>query len=91
MYIEYYGATWCKVCKDIKPDIEKLSSDFGIPFIEYDIDDLEGDERVTNIKKVPTIRIYQDNVMIEEITTKHVDSIKNTILSIKKVIITDDF
>jgi thiol-disulfide isomerase/thioredoxin len=91
LIIEYYGATWCKICVEIKPAVEKLSCDFGICFIDYDIDELEGDERVANIKKVPTVRIYNDNILIEEITTKHIDSIKNTILRLKKIVISDDF
>lgn len=89
--VEYYGATWCKVCVEIKPALSKLCSDLGIPFIEYDIDDWEGDERVADIKKVPTVRVYRNDMKIDEITTNHVNSIKTVLSKFKTVVLTDDF
>jgi hypothetical protein len=89
--VEYYGATWCKVCIEIKPALSKLCADLGIPFVEYDIDELEGDERVVDIKKVPTVRIYQKDAKIDEITTNHVNSIKTALSKFKTVVLTDDF
>jgi thiol-disulfide isomerase/thioredoxin len=89
--VEYYGATWCKVCVEIKPALEKICSSFGVNFVQYDIDELEGDERVADITKVPTVRVYQDNKLIETITTKHVDAINSTLSKHKKITLTDDF
>jgi len=89
--IEYYGATWCKVCVTVKPALEKLASDFDVNFRNYDIDELEGDTRVENIKKVPTVRIYKDNELVQEIVTAHESAVKNTLASVKKVSLTDDF
>jgi len=89
--LEYYGATWCKVCIDVKPAVHKLATDFGVEFVEYDIDELEGDERVANIKKVPTLRIYNNNVLTEEIITKHVEALKTSLSKLKTVVLTDDF
>lgn len=89
--VEYYGATWCKVCIEIKPALSKLCTDLGIRFVEYDIDELEGDERVVDIKKVPTVRVFQKDVKIDEITTNHVNSIKTVLSKFKTVVLTDDF
>ena len=89
--IEYYGATWCKVCVTVKPVIETMAKDFAVKFTEYDIDELEGDERVANIKKVPTVRVYKGNELIQEIVTAHASTVKDTLASVKTVVITDDF
>ncbi len=89
--VEYYGATWCKVCVEIKPALSKLCSDLGIPFIEYDIDDWEGDERVADIKKVPTVRVYRNDMKIDEITTNHINAMKTVLSKFKTVVLTDDF
>lgn len=89
--IEYYGATWCKVCNDVKPDMKKLVADFGVEFVEYDIDEHEGEERVADIKKIPTVRIYKEAVLVETIITKHIDSVKGTLSKLKTVVLTDDF
>ena len=89
--IEYYGATWCKVCNDVKPGMKKLTSDFGVEFTEYDIDELEGEERVADIKKIPTVRIYKDTILVETIITKHIESVKDSLSKIKTVVLTDDF
>jgi hypothetical protein len=91
VFIEYYGAKWCKVCVDVKPALQQLASDFGVECKVYDIDDLEGDERVANIKKVPTVRIYRDNELLETIITKHIDNVKVTLSTVKKVVLTEDF
>ena len=89
--IEYYGAPWCKVCNDVKPDMKKLVADFGVEFAEYDIDELEGNERVADIKKIPTVRIYKDKALVETIITKHIDSVKGSLSKLKTVVLTDDF
>ena len=89
--IEYYGATWCKVCVTVKPAVEKLANDFAVKFSEYDIDELEGDERVANIKKVPTLRLYKGGELVQEIVTGHESALKNFLSSVKTVTITDDF
>jgi len=89
--VEYYGAKWCKVCVDVKPALQKLALDFGVKFVEYDIDELEGEERVANITKVPTVRFYQDDTLLDTIVTKHIEAVKNALSKVKKVVLTDDF
>lgn len=89
--LEYYGATWCKVCVDIKPAMEKLAADFGVSFNQYDIDELEGDERVADITKVPTVRLFNDGKLVETVVTKHVETIKAALSKVKTVVLTDDF
>ena len=89
--IEYYGAKWCKVCVTVKPALAKLAGDFDVKFSEYDIDELEGTEQVANINKVPTVRIYKDNELVQTIVTGHESAVKSMLASVKTVTITDDF
>jgi len=89
--IEYFGATWCKVCVDVKPALKTLAADVGVPFTEYDIDEMEGDAKVADIKKLPTVRIFKDGALVETVVTKHVDSVKTTLAQVTKVVLTDDF
>ena len=86
--IKYYGAPWCKVCGTVKPVLEKLSSDFDVTFTEYNIDELEDQGGIT---KVPTVRIYDGTTLLNEITTKHVEAVKEALSSVKKIVLTDDF
>lgn len=88
--IEYFGATWCKVCGDVKPVLAGLAASLGVTFTEYDIDDAD-DSKVANIKKLPTVRLFKDGVLTETIVTKHVESVKAVLAAAAKVIITDDF
>lgn len=89
--IEYFGATWCKVCGDVKPVLAQLAASLGVAFTEYDIDELDGDAKVADIKKLPTVRLFKDGVLTETIVTKHVESVKAVLASAAKVVITDDF
>jgi thiol-disulfide isomerase/thioredoxin len=89
--IEYFGAPWCKVCVDVKPVLKTLAAAVGVLFIEYNIDELEGDAKVAEINKLPTVRIFKDGALVETIVTKHVDSVKATLAQVSKVVLTEDF
>jgi hypothetical protein len=85
--VDYIGAKWCKVRVTVKPGIEKLAKDFGVQMVEYDADEL-GD---ASPNKVPTVRLFKNDVLVKEIVTKHIDSL-NDLLSVEKsVVISDDF
>lgn len=85
--IDYIGAKWCKVCVTVKPGVEKLAKDFGVQMVEYDADEMGDDSP----NKVPTVRLFKNDVLVKEIVTKHIDSL-NDLLSVEKsVVITDDF
>lgn len=91
--IEYFGAPWCKVCGDVKPVLAGLALSLGVTFTEYDIDELNaaGDAKATDIKKLPTVRLFKDGVLTDTIVTKHVNSVKAVLAATSKVVITDDF
>lgn len=82
----YIGATWCKVCHVVKPEIEKVVTGFSVPLTVLDADD-DG----VDVTKVPTVRLYKDDVLIKEIVTGHVASLKAELESGKGVVISEDF
>jgi thiol-disulfide isomerase/thioredoxin len=85
--VDYIGATWCKVCHTIKPAIEKICRDFGIDIATYDADEL-GDNSPS---KVPTVRLFKNDLLIVEITTKHIDNLTNAITVEKGLVLNEEF
>ena len=85
--IEYIGASWCKVCVTVKPEIELVARSFNVPISILDADVMEDD----SLTKVPTLRIYKDDKLVSEIVTKHVDGLKAFLQTTATVIVTDDF
>lgn len=85
--IDYIGAKWCKVCVTVKPAIEKLAKDFGVTLAVFDADTMEHDSP----NKVPTVRLFKDDVLVKEITTKHVDGLQDLLTVEKGVVLNDEF
>ena len=75
--IVYIGAKWCGTCKVIKPATLELGKTFGINVILKDFDDDLTEEEKEVVTKVPTLRILNDNVQIQEWNMKQLDSLKN--------------
>ena len=84
--VTYIGATWCKVCVTVKPEIEKITKGFSVPLSLLDVDD-DGVE----VSKVPTVRLYKDSVLVKEIVTGHAALLRSELESIKGVQISDEF
>jgi len=64
--VTYIGATWCKVCFVVKPMIERITNKFNVELTVMDADD-SGVE----VTRVPTVRVYKDDILVNEITTMH--------------------
>jgi thioredoxin-like negative regulator of GroEL len=88
--VVYIGATWCKPCNEIKPVITQLTAQFQVPLECKDYDDLS-DEEQGEIKKVPTVRIYQSNTLIMEWNTNQVAMLKDWLTTHIAIGGTDDF
>lgn len=84
--VTYIGASWCKVCVDVKPEVEKLCTGFNVPLLLQDADD-DG----VSVKKVPTVRFYKDGVLVEEITTGHVIALRTHLTENKGLAVVEDF
>jgi len=85
--VDYIGATWCKVCVTVKPEIEKLGKEYDITVKLMDVDA----DQLDDIKKVPTVRLYKDDVLISEIITEHVKTLTKELALTKKVELDKDF
>lgn len=81
--VKYIGASWCKVCVTVKPDIEKICTGFNVPLTVLNADD-DG----VDVTKVPTVRLYLGDEMVKEIVTGHSISLRSE-LSTRKGISTD--
>jgi thioredoxin-like negative regulator of GroEL len=89
--VVYIGATWCKPCKEIKPVIEQLTAQFQIPLEIKDYDtDLSEDEQA-EIKKVPTVRVFQIGRIVMEWNMNQVASLKEWLTTHIAIGGTDDF
>lgn len=85
--IDYIGASWCKVCIVVKPEVELVARSFNVPLSLLDADVIEDD----SIMKVPTLRVFKDDKLVSEIVTKHVDGLKAFLQAEKGLVVTDDF
>lgn len=85
--VDYIGASWCKVCVTVKPDVERICRDFGVEVRILDVDQLE-DETIT---KVPTLRVFEGDEKVGEIVTKQAEGLRELLTAKKGVAITDDF
>ena len=75
--VTYVGASWCKVCVKVKPEVEKITGGFAIPLSVVDV----GDD--CDVKMVPTVRIYKDEVLVKEIVTGHVAALLETLIGLQ--------
>ena len=85
--VDYIGATWCKVCITVKPEVEKLAKEYEATLNLLDVDN----DQLDDIKKVPTVRLYKDDVLVKEIITEHVKSLTKELALTKKVELDKDF
>jgi len=57
-----FGAAWCKICKDMAPDVEKLRLEYAdVVFIDYDLDKIEH-EHDGNVKAPPAFKVFKKGV-----------------------------
>lgn len=91
MELTYIGATWCKTCKVIKPQIEELCKKFSVPFHELDYDnDLEVEEK-EQINKVPTVKISSPGSQTTVFNVNQVAQTEAWFAANVKLAATDDF
>jgi thiol-disulfide isomerase/thioredoxin len=90
MELHYIGASWCVPCKLVKPRVEELAKKYGLPLTLWDYDEMEEEQR-DSVKKLPTVRILQESVLVKEITTQHADLLELWLQTNVRVNTTDDF
>ncbi len=71
--IKYVGASWCKPCKIVKPDVEKLCERFKISLTIQDYDDDLTEKEQGEIIKLPSIFIYDESGLVKTIISNHIE------------------
>ena len=77
--IVYIGAKWCSTCRVIKPKTEELAKKFQVDLVCVDLDEdttVLTTEDKDSIRKVPTLRVYKDNILNAEFNTKQAESLE---------------
>lgn len=62
--ILYFTAPWCKSCKNLKPHIEKVSSDGKVQVQTVDISVDEKTAHEYDVMQLPTLIFIQDDAII---------------------------
>ena len=89
--IKYVGASWCKPCKIVKPEVEKVCARFKIDLTIKDFDDDLSESEQSEITKLPSIFIYDESAIIKVIVTNHIEQLTNILSEIFGVGKDEDF
>lgn len=87
--IKYVGASWCKPCKTVKPDVIKLCERFKVSLTIKDYDDDLTEKEQAEIIKLPSIFIYNEKSQVKLIITNHIEELTEFLSSAFKT--DDDF
>lgn len=55
MRVIYFTASWCGPCKALKPAVQQVSSELGVPVEYIDVDQLKEYAQQYQITSVPTL------------------------------------
>jgi thioredoxin 1 len=62
-----YGASWCGPCRMIKPTLERLESQHGLPIVEVDIDKDPELAKQFRIMSIPTMLLFKDGQVVRTV------------------------
>ena len=89
--LTYIGATWCKTCKTITPQITELCKKFSVQLKILDYDkDLEEEDKA-RVTKVPTIWIYDGGEKRAEFNVNQVAQTESWLVANVKLAPDEDF
>ncbi len=88
--IKYVGASWCKPCQTVKPEVIHLCKKFNIELNLIDYDEMEEEDQ-PSIKKLPSIFLYDEKKEIKVITTNHVEALTTFLIEAFGVSRDEDF
>ena len=63
--VDFY-ADWCGPCKMLEPTVETIAAETGATVAKVDIDALQGLAREFDVQGVPTLHLYADGELVEE-------------------------
>jgi thioredoxin 1 len=62
-----FGASWCGPCKMIKPTLQKLEDQHGLPVVEVDVDEEPELARQFRIMSIPTMLLFKNGQVVRTI------------------------
>ena len=76
-----YTATWCGPCKSLTPRLSNLSNRYeDITFVKVDIEENMDSAIQLGISTVPTVMIYDGDILINRSVGANIDSVYTKIL-----------
>jgi thioredoxin 1 len=76
-----YTATWCGPCKALTPRLSNLSNKYSdVTFVKVDVDDNKDAAMELEIFTVPTVMIYNGDILVNRSTGANIDSVYTKIL-----------
>lgn len=75
-----YGATWCGMCKVVKPKMERLSNENpDVKFVYVDAENFPLSRDLADIENLPTIAGFKNGKLIRQLATSKEEAIKEII------------
>lgn len=75
-----YGASWCGVCRVMKPKIEKLSDNFSdIHFVYADAEKLPGTRKFAEVANLPTYATFVDGKLVNQTIGSKIENVEELI------------
>ena len=76
-----YTASWCGPCKQLTPRLSNLSNKYSdVTFVKVDVDENMDTARELFISSVPTVIIYDGDVVVDRSTGVNPDNFYSKIL-----------
>lgn len=71
-----YGATWCGMCKIIKPKLTRIASENpGVKFVYVDAEKFLSSRSLVDIENLPTIAGFKNGELIKSLATTKEEAI----------------
>lgn len=58
-----YSAPWCAACNSIQPLLESVAAGFNAELVEINIEERPEEAKANEIRSLPTIMLYEDDVL----------------------------
>jgi len=78
--IVQYGASWCGMCRIIKPKFERLSTENKeINFYYVDAEEFPGSRELATIENLPTFAGFKNGKLVKQVTSSKEEKIVEVI------------
>lgn len=78
--IVQYGASWCGMCRILKPKFERFSGENqNVKFIYVDAEEFPASRNLATIENLPTFASFKDGKLLKQITSSKEESILEVI------------